>query len=83
MIDVSQFTLHTIKAKEFDTKNKWFQKELQKRRIGWDKGFDRVFIDKKNLLRSSMAQFEKINLRKEVKVVFEGEKSNDAGGLLR
>jgi hypothetical protein len=30
-----------------------------------------------------MAQFEKINLRKEVKVVFEGEKSNDAGGLLR
>ena len=40
-------------------------------------------IEKTNVLMSSLVSYEKINMHKEVKIEFIGDKVNDAGGLLR
>lgn len=38
MVDVTVFNALTIKKRDFDTKNKWFHLELDKKRISWDRG---------------------------------------------
>lgn len=40
-------------------------------------------INQENLLIDSMNEAKKVNMLKEVKINFKGEKVNDAGGLLR
>lgn len=40
-------------------------------------------LERNNILISSLLEYKKINMHKEVKIEFIGEKVNDAGGLLR
>lgn len=40
-------------------------------------------IEKNNVLMCSLIQSKKVNMYKEVKIEFVGDKVNDAGGLLR
>jgi hypothetical protein len=40
-------------------------------------------IEKTNVLMSSLVAYPKVNMHKEVKIEFIGDKVNDAGGLLR
>lgn len=40
-------------------------------------------INQENLLIDSINEAKKVNMLKEVKINFKGEKVNDAGGLLR
>lgn len=40
-------------------------------------------IDRDNVLMSSLIHSKKVNMYKEVKIEFVGDKVNDAGGLLR
>jgi E3 ubiquitin-protein ligase HUWE1 len=46
-------------------------------------GADFMKIEKSNVLMTSLAQSKKVNMYKEVKIEFIGDKVNDAGGLLR
>jgi E3 ubiquitin-protein ligase HUWE1 len=46
-------------------------------------GADFMKIEKNNVLMSSLIQSKKVNMYKEVKIEFVGDKVNDAGGLLR
>jgi hypothetical protein len=46
-------------------------------------GADYMRIEKNNVLMSSLIQSKKVNMYKEVKIEFVGDKVNDAGGLLR
>jgi hypothetical protein len=47
------------------------------------KGADFMHIEKNNVLMSSLIESKKVNMYKEVKIEFVGDKVNDAGGLLR
>ena len=40
-------------------------------------------IEKSNVLMSSLIESKRVNMYKEVKIEFIGDKVNDAGGLLR
>ena len=40
-------------------------------------------LEKTNILMNSLVETKKVNMHKEVKIDFLGEKVNDAGGLLR
>ena len=56
---------------------------LEKNRISWTNGADYMKIDRSNMIISSYLEAKKVNMFKEVKIDFVGEKVNDAGGLLR
>jgi hypothetical protein len=74
-----------IKGRSFQEKLKWFRVNLEKKRISWTEGKSEYLeVDRENILMSSNSQFERLNLYKEVKIVFRDEKeTSDAGGLLR
>lgn len=40
-------------------------------------------LQRSNILMTSLVEYKKVNMHKEVKIQFIGEKVNDAGGLLR
>lgn len=40
-------------------------------------------VEKDNILMTSLQSAKKVNMYKEIKIVFDGDKVNDAGGLLR
>ena len=67
----------------FEEKVKSLRYNLQKKKIDWTKGCDKISINRENILEESMNQFEKINPYKELKIDFKGEVSEDAGGLIR
>jgi len=69
---------------KFEDKEKWFKCQTDKLRIPWTYGADHLYISENNLLETTLQGIKKINLHKEVKIVFEEEKKvNDAGGLMR
>ncbi len=67
----------------FQEKSAWFRYHLERFRISWMNGADYMKIDRNNVLMSSLNQTKKVNMFKEVKIEFVGDKVNDAGGLLR
>lgn len=72
-----------IKTLSFQEKSAWFRHHLERMRIPWMNGADFMKIEKNNVLMSSLIQSKKVNMYKEVKIQFVGDKVNDAGGLLR
>jgi E3 ubiquitin-protein ligase HUWE1 len=72
-----------ISTLSFQEKSAWFRFNLEKLRISWMKGADFMHIEKNNVLMSSLIESKKVNMYKEVKIEFVGDKVNDAGGLLR
>ena len=89
--DINNFILKEPKQKlpkgnskgTFDEKVKYLRYNLQKKKIDWTKGSDKISVNRDNILEESMSQFEKINPYKELKIEFKGEISQDAGGLIR
>lgn len=67
----------------FQQKVYWLQNQFEGRRIDWIKGADRITINKENLLFSSLNGIRKVNMLKEIKIIFEGDIVDDAGGLLK
>lgn len=67
----------------FQQKVYWLQNQFEGRRIDWIKGADRITINKENLLFSSLDGIRKVNMLKEIKIIFEGDIVDDAGGLLK
>ncbi len=61
----------------------WFRTKLERLRIPWEMGSDKMYIEKDNVLMTSLSAVSKVNMHKEVKIDFAKEKVNDAGGLLR
>lgn len=49
----------------------------------WTQGADYMKLEKDNILINSLNEVKKVNMHKEVKIEFVGDKVNDAGGLLR
>ena len=56
---------------------------ISSKKISWQKGCCQMEIKRDNLLKESIDKIEKINLYKELKIVFYGEGGLDAGGLSR
>ena len=52
-------------------------------RISWANGCEVLNVDRANLVMSSKVGLNKINIRKELKIQFDDEVVEDAGGLLR
>ena len=67
----------------FDIKLQWFRFNLEKLRINWQNGSDVIRVHKDNILLTTLASINLVNMHKEVKIEIHGEKVNDAGGLLR
>ena len=67
----------------FEEKVQYLRYILQKRKIDWMEGSDKISVNRENILDESMILFDKINPYKELKIEFKGEVSQDAGGLIR
>lgn len=67
----------------FQEKEVWLRRKLEELRIPWTAGADFMRIDKTNILMGSLVESQKVDMHKEIKIEFLGEKVNDAGGLLR
>jgi hypothetical protein len=74
---------HEIRAKSFEEKLVWFRHQVEKKRISWKNGADFLKIRREFILGDSMESLATVNLFKEVKIVFDGEQVQDAGGLIR
>lgn len=61
----------------------WLRFQVEKLRINWEHGCETLVVDRHNILMSSIQQLEKINMRKEIKIKFDSEEVDDAGGVLR
>ena len=68
----------------FDQKVYIFKELIKKIKINWMEGHDSItIVNRDNIIQESMKQFGKINVYKELKINFEGEVNQDAGGLIR
>ena len=66
-----------------DTKIKDLKNYITSKKISWEKGCCTMEINRNNILKESIEKIEKVNLYKELKIVFPGEEGLDAGGLFR
>ena len=67
----------------FEEKVDYFRYDISKKKIDFTDGCENLFINRENVLENSMVQLSILNLYKELKIIFTGEESNDAGGLIR
>ncbi|CAD8084705.1 unnamed protein product [Paramecium sonneborni] len=72
-----------IQKRSFAEKQVWFNMQLEKFRIPWQLGSDKLIVNHNDLLSSSLNSARGVDFYKEVKVVFQNDKVQDAGGLLR
>ncbi len=72
-----------IRNRIFQKKLTWFRLKMESKRVNWEKGHEKLLIDPENIIESSEAGLEKVDLYKELKIQFTGEEALDAGGLLR
>ena len=67
----------------FEEKVDYLRFDISKKKIDFINGAEKLNINREKVLENSMEQFEKINPFKELKIIFIGEESQDAGGLIR
>lgn len=67
----------------FDNKIKQFRKHLETHKVSWTEGCCYLNLTRHSILETSITQWNKIDPKKELKINFKGEVSNDAGGLIR
>ena len=67
----------------FEEKVDYLRYDISKKKIDFTDGGETLYISRENVLENSMVQLEVLNLFKEVKIIFTGEESSDAGGLIR
>jgi len=67
----------------FEEKVDYLRFDISKKKIDFINGAEKLKINRDKVLEDSMEQFKYINLFKELKIIFVGEESHDAGGLIR
>ena len=67
----------------FEEKVDYLRYDISKKKIDFINGAEKLNINREKVLENSMEQFELINPFKELKIIFIGEESQDAGGLIR
>ena len=67
----------------FEEKVDYLRFDISKKKIDFINGAEKLKINRDRVLEDSMEQFANINLFKELKIIFVGEESHDAGGLIR
>ena len=67
----------------FEEKVDYLRYDISKKKIDFINGAEKLSINREKVLENSMEQFKTINLFKELKILFLGEESQDAGGLIR
>ena len=67
----------------FEEKVDYLRYDISKKKIDFTDGAETLFISRENVLENSIIQFDILNPFKEFKIVFTGEESSDAGGLIR
>ena len=67
----------------FEEKVDYLRFDISKKKIDFINGAEKLKINRDKVLEDSMEQFESMNLFKELKIIFIGEESHDAGGLIR
>lgn len=72
-----------MRFRTFQEKMLWFRLNMEGLRIPWDQGCERLKVDRSNIVMSSKYGLQNMNLRKELKIEFNDEVVDDAGGLLR
>lgn len=72
-----------VKGQSLKEKEVWFQDQMNKKRIDWRNGCETLYLWRANALSNCLDQLAVIDLRKELKINFQGEQAQDAGGLIR
>ena len=68
----------------FVQKVNFFRNAMKQIKIPWTEGHDAIAISNRdNIIQDSMKEFDKINIYKELKIYYNGEVNQDAGGLIR
>ena len=67
----------------FEEKVDYLRYDISKKKIDFINGAEKLNINREKVLENSLEQFSSINLFKELKIIFIGEESQDAGGLIR
>ena len=67
----------------FEEKVDYLRYDISKKKIDFINGAEKLNINREKVLENSLVQFESINPFKELKIIFMGEESQDAGGLIR
>ena len=67
----------------FEEKVDYLRYDISKKKVDFTEGCETLYISRENVLENSIVQLEILNLFKEIKIIFTGEESNDAGGLIR
>ena len=80
---IAGIPLEQMRGGYFQEKLTWFRFQIERMRVDWQNGCEMMLVDRHNVLMSSFTQLQKMNLRKQIKIKFEGEEVDDAGGVLR
>ena len=72
-----------IERMAFEDKVLIFKSYLQRLKIDWRQGAEHIDINRDEIINLSIHQFKLINPYKELKINFNGEVNQDAGGLIR
>ena len=67
----------------FDEKVEYLRYNINNLKVDWSYGAETISIERDKIIEQSIKQFNNINLYKELKIIFKGEESQDAGGLIR
>ncbi len=67
----------------FEEKVDYLRYDISKKKVDFTEGCETLFISRENVLENSLIQIEIFNIYKEIKIIFTGEESSDAGGLIR
>lgn len=88
--EIRNYTLHkALQVKRtlcIEEKKIWLTKYLGKQRVPYVDDREVIIINRSNLVQESFDSFSTIldlNLHKELQIIFEGEKAQDAGGVER
>ncbi len=67
----------------FEEKVDYLRYDISKKKVDFTEGCENLFISRENVLENSLIQIPIFNIYKEIKIIFTGEESSDAGGLIR
>lgn len=82
--DISE--LPRVSKEPFGKKLKWFRKQIEKLKVPWEKGHQKIKVRRSNLLEDATAAFMKVKGKEFGQIFrfsFEGEPALDAGGVAR
>ena len=67
----------------FEEKVDYLRYDISKKKVDFTEGSETLYISRENVFENSFIQIPTFNIYKEIKIIFIGEESSDAGGLIR